>query len=749
MTPAGDLPKDALPAESHPTMASKKRIADFDEQLWPINCAIVILGGLLAGFIMAKSSPADPRLIGNRWVGLASVGLLMIVLLAGVRWLRGKMRRRLQLGIVVSLLVHTTALLLLAYGGVAQPGRSVSARQLGVPDEQSLPERFRSQDLDTAAEETPIYQQPVETEAVENPGPTIVEYPQPARETPVAEKEPAEPEPAGGRPLGGASHCPGGVVGAQGGRTGGWRPTQPAAFGAAAARRADSPAGDQGRRPGGRGGGPCPGSRGPATRDGPCDAPATPVLRSRNRNRFARPCNLPGWKLSPRRGTTAGPAAAGPRTCPRRRIPLQRGGCLRSGQRRRTAAGSGVAAGADNGRSAVQPPLCLRPPRRSSKTRRAIPSARPAATAGAAEAGLGRVRLRHCQRPARAWLQSPLRETWPTWAWPAVDRRLRDPQTPPPSARRSIRRRKATGRHRADRPARQSGLEAAPGANSARRQWRLRSWPHSIRQRACPAISKARRVSQGAAVAGPLATAPGIVAGPQRLRQGGGGGSAPIVAAPGDGPLGKSDSSGLLRGLGEAVQSQSVAGAGAGPGTGAPQPGAGQDLAVGSGVGEPGRQGGGLPVLMAAPRGSGGPDYDPTPAVGVPGRFARPQGTAVSMLSPRSLSEPGGGGLARHSGGPAIDGTVSEATEGYRNRAGGNRRKGLKTGGGEGTEIAVERGLDFFARLQFPDGHWSLHELPPGVKLDDAALGQMQSDTAATGLVLLAISRRRLHAPGR
>ncbi len=183
-------------------MASKKRIADFDEQLWPINCAIVILGGLLAGFIMAKSSPADPRLIGNRWVGLASVGLLMIVLLAGVRWLRGKMRRRLQLGIVVSLLVHTTALLLLAHGGVAQPGRSVLARQLGVPDEQSLPERFRSQDLDTAADQTPIYQQPVETEAVENPGPTTVEYPQPARETPVAEKEPAEPEPAGGRPLG-------------------------------------------------------------------------------------------------------------------------------------------------------------------------------------------------------------------------------------------------------------------------------------------------------------------------------------------------------------------------------------------------------------------------------------------------------------------------------------------------------------------------------------------------------------------
>ena len=34
-------------------------------------------------------------------------------------------------------------------------------------------------------------------------------------------------------------------------------------------------------------------------------------------------------------------------------------------------------------------------------------------------------------------------------------------------------------------------------------------------------------------------------------------------------------------------------------------------------------------------------------------------------------------------------------------------------------------------------GHWSLHELPPGVKQDDAALGTMKSDSAATGLALL------------
>ena len=159
------------------------------------------LGGLLAGFIVAKSSFADPRLLCNGWTGLASVGLMMIVLLAGVLMLRGKTRGRLQLAVLISLLVHTAVLLLLAYGGVGQSGRVVFARQLGVPDEQSLPERFRSQDLDEAAEETPIYRQPVEAAATEKPLPEVVERPQAMGQPGAAGRAPAEPEPAGPRPL--------------------------------------------------------------------------------------------------------------------------------------------------------------------------------------------------------------------------------------------------------------------------------------------------------------------------------------------------------------------------------------------------------------------------------------------------------------------------------------------------------------------------------------------------------------------
>lgn len=56
-------------------------------------------------------------------------------------------------------------------------------------------------------------------------------------------------------------------------------------------------------------------------------------------------------------------------------------------------------------------------------------------------------------------------------------------------------------------------------------------------------------------------------------------------------------------------------------------------------------------------------------------------------------------------------------------------------------EQAVERGIEFLVRHQFPDGHWSLdrspHDGQPGYA--DAAWGEMHGDTAATGLALLAL----------
>ena len=79
------------------------RVADFDDQLWPINCVIVILAGFVAGIVIAKSNFHDPRILYNGWVRLFSVALMMGGLFAAVAWLQGKMLRRVQLCILISL----------------------------------------------------------------------------------------------------------------------------------------------------------------------------------------------------------------------------------------------------------------------------------------------------------------------------------------------------------------------------------------------------------------------------------------------------------------------------------------------------------------------------------------------------------------------------------------------------------------------------------------------------------------------
>ncbi len=67
-----------------------------------------------------------------------------------------------------------------------------------------------------------------------------------------------------------------------------------------------------------------------------------------------------------------------------------------------------------------------------------------------------------------------------------------------------------------------------------------------------------------------------------------------------------------------------------------------------------------------------------------------------------------------------------------------SRREATKTlGGSEASEVAVERGLAWLAQHQHPDGHWSIHEF----RCQDhqcTGHGSFHSDTAATGLALLA-----------
>jgi hypothetical protein len=211
----------------------------------------------------------------------------------------------------------------------------------------------------------------------------------------------------------------------------------------------------------------------------------------------------------------------------------------------------------------------------------------------------------------------------------------------------------------------------------------------------------------------------GEVAGPQRVAQADD--DAPSLAAEiGGATLDRKAAPGLPTALAEIEEAQPVGAAGA-PGEAEPL-----DSAVaGTGTGQPARQAGGLPVQIAAAPGPGGLSFAPSPEVGIPSRRARPESDVIHTVSRRFVIERSGGELA-------IDGHVrQEPTEAYRQRDPGKREDMARQyGGGKGTEEAVERGLDFFARFQFPDGHWSLHEIT-----DTAADVMLEADTPAEQLV--------------
>jgi hypothetical protein len=119
-----------------------------------------------------------------------------------------------------------------------------------------------------------------------------------------------------------------------------------------------------------------------------------------------------------------------------------------------------------------------------------------------------------------------------------------------------------------------------------------------------------------------------------------------------------------------------------------------------------GRQAGGLPVQVAGLPGPSGLGSERSVSVGIPNRRARPEADVVHPVPQRFL-------IARSGAELAIDGAVNEPTESFSHRERARQRAARAQAGVGGNEIAVENGLDYFARTQFADGHWSLHAMPP------------------------------------
>ena len=156
------------------------------------------------------------------------------------------------------------------------------------------------------------------------------------------------------------------------------------------------------------------------------------------------------------------------------------------------------------------------------------------------------------------------------------------------------------------------------------------------------------------------------------------------------------------------------------------------EVEIARGEGIPSPLEGGLPVQIAAQIGPGGLSYDPSTEVGLPTRQARRMSDIVHTVSKRYVIERNGGEVM-------IESRIGVATDAYAHRDPGRRAQAQRIhGAAAGTEESIEAGLDFLARHQFPDGHWSINELPPGVNYENPGLSPtMSSDTAATGLALL------------
>ena len=196
----------------HSRSAGSSRIADFDEQAWTTNIAILILAGLLAGVVIGIGDFTDLRLLYNGYTHLAIVGVMLGLLFIAARWLEGKMRRRLQLAVLLSLIAHMASVILICQFPVAiafptmkkdRPGggREQPDYQLVAPDyhwtvvEQSDVDQDFNTPVDAVAPDEEILPATVERDDVERPTPVaeLPRLPQPESAPPLAPQEQAFP----------------------------------------------------------------------------------------------------------------------------------------------------------------------------------------------------------------------------------------------------------------------------------------------------------------------------------------------------------------------------------------------------------------------------------------------------------------------------------------------------------------------------------------------------------------------------
>jgi hypothetical protein len=136
-----------------------------------------------------------------------------------------------------------------------------------------------------------------------------------------------------------------------------------------------------------------------------------------------------------------------------------------------------------------------------------------------------------------------------------------------------------------------------------------------------------------------------------------------------------------------------------------------------------------LEELRAVSVGPDGPAVTRTPEVGLPSRRALEGRELTHTGAERPLGR-------KEIGPPAIDGRLREPATAFARRGGQRANKGSDDEFSQGSEAAIELGLDFLARHQAADGSWKLNFAGPGQPGSEEH-ASFRSDSAATGLALL------------
>ncbi|MFM9117494.1 MAG: hypothetical protein ACKOU6_15165, partial [Planctomycetota bacterium] len=158
-------------------MANMKRIirkvdrsaeSSFDERLWPVNIALLVLASFLVGMSLAYLRFDDPRWYANAWTSVIGVPLLVLSLMIALRFIQGRtLRRAAQLAAVVSAIIHCLFILMSLESTIfsSSDERNKSRRDLvESPPPVTIPEYAQHHFVDPQQRPQQDFEKPVEVE---------------------------------------------------------------------------------------------------------------------------------------------------------------------------------------------------------------------------------------------------------------------------------------------------------------------------------------------------------------------------------------------------------------------------------------------------------------------------------------------------------------------------------------------------------------------------------------------------------